>query len=77
MFFALMLVAGCAQAPPEDDTEGRTPNFVYSVVDPAGEGRIVIGDVDQDGKNDLVVHTWSTNRGVDSDGSVTWYRFPD
>jgi VCBS repeat protein len=76
-FAALMLLTGCATAPPEETAESRTPSFAYSVVDPEGEGRIVIGDVDQDGRNDLVVHTWSTNRGVDSDGSVTWYRYPD
>ena len=38
---------------------------------------MAIGDMDGDGKNDLVLHTWSTNRGVDSDGSVSWYRYPE
>jgi hypothetical protein len=40
-------------------------------------GRTAIGDVDGDGENDIVVHTWSSNRGIESDGSVTWYRNPD
>jgi len=65
-------------APEPEPVEKATPlTFEHSVVDPEGAGRIAIGDVDGDGKKDLVLHTWSTNRGVDSDGSVSWYRYPD
>jgi hypothetical protein len=52
------------------------PTFIPQKVDDIG-GRTAIGDIDGDGKNDIVVHTWSTRRGVDDNGSVTWYRYPD
>ena len=39
-------------------------------------GRTAIGDIDGDGKNDIVVHTWSSDRGLQSDGSVSWFQYP-
>ncbi|MEM8864542.1 MAG: VCBS repeat-containing protein [Planctomycetota bacterium] len=39
-------------------------------------GRTAIGDLDGDGLNDIVLHTWSSNRGLDNDGSITWLRAP-
>jgi hypothetical protein len=75
--FGFVSFIGCGPAPEAEVEAPNTPSFTYSEVDTEGEGRIAIGDIDKDGKNDLVVHTWSTNRGKDADGSVTWYRYPN
>ena len=48
-------------------------SFKYSNIAPVG-GRTAIGDVDGDGRNDIVVHTWSSRRGLDKDGRITWSR---
>lgn len=52
-------------------------DFEHVVVDENIGGRTAIGDVDGDGFNDIVVHTWSTDRGKQNDGKVGWYRYPD
>jgi len=56
--------------------------ILSGLLNPAAAGELSfscqeVGDIDGDGKNDIVVHTWASNRGVDSDGSVTWYAYPD
>ena len=50
--------------------------FEYEHVADIG-GRTAIGDVDGDGKNDIVVHTWSSDRGIGADGSISWYKYPN
>lgn len=77
-----LMTTGCRRAPeptsgPASEGDKAPLTFEYSVVDPDGDGRLAIGDVDGDGHNDLVLHTWSTDRGKGGDGSVTWYRYPD
>ncbi len=84
---ALVGVAGlpitaCTRAPepaPEPTPAESPPalQFEYSIIDAEAGGRLAIGDIDGDGQNDLALHTWSTNRGKDADGSVGWYRNPD
>ena len=58
----------------------RTPAlgaaFERKTIDPSNSGRIAIGDIDGDGQNDIVVHTWGTNRGHVGDGTLVWYRYP-
>jgi hypothetical protein len=79
--FALLLTSACTRAPepppPPLEEERLVLGFEESVVDAEGAGRLAIGDIDGDGQRDLVLHTWSTDRGKDSDGSVSWYRNPD
>lgn len=66
---ALLLVAGTTWA-------GERPPFESTAIAEAS-GRIAIGDIDNDSVNDLVLHTWSSNRGLDEDGSITWWRGPE
>ncbi|UCE47605.1 MAG: VCBS repeat-containing protein, partial [Phycisphaerales bacterium] len=51
--------------------------FDHVVVDKNIGGRTAIGDIDGDGFNDIVVHTWSSNRGKQNDGKIGWYRYPN
>jgi len=55
---------------------GEGLDFEYGVIDPNAMGRTAIGDIDGDGYNDVVVHTWGANRGQVSDGRLVWYRYP-
>jgi len=52
-------------------------NFEHVVIDKNIGGRTAIGDIDGDGFNDIVVHTWSTDRGKQNDGKVGWYKYPN
>ncbi len=51
-------------------------NFDLSVISQTAAGRTVIGDVDGDGFDDIVVHTWGSNRGLVNDGVLAWYKYP-
>jgi len=44
-------------------------NFEYDILDENNKGRVAIGDIDGNGKNDIAVHTWNT--------SITWYKYPN
>lgn len=63
----MTLSCGCA---------ARQLDFTHVVVDENIGGRAAIGDIDGDGYNDIAVHTWSNNRGVDNDGKIGWYKYP-
>lgn len=52
-------------------------DFEHVVIDETIGGRTAIGDIDGDGFNDIVVHTWSTDRGKQNDGKIGWYRYPE
>ena len=52
-------------------------NFEHVAIDKESGGRSAIGDVDGDGFNDIVLHTWASARGRGNDGRISWYRFPD
>ena len=47
----------------------KNPNFELNILDENNKGRIDIGDIDGDSKNDIVVHTWNT--------SIAWYKYPN
>jgi hypothetical protein len=51
--------------------------FESIVIDVQGKGRTTIGDMNMDGQNDIVVHTWGTDRGKVSDGVLAAYLYPD
>ena len=69
VFFTLIiLLCGC--------NEGVL-NFTHSVIDKSVGGRTAIGDIDGDGYNDIVVHTWSGKRGMENDGRISWYKYPN
>ena len=51
-------------------------DFERVVIDKNIGGRTAIGDIDGDGFNDIVVHTWSSDRGKQNDGKVGWYKYP-
>ena len=46
----------------------RAVDFERVVIDESIGGRTAIGDIDGDGFNDIVVHTWSSDRGKQNDG---------
>ena len=55
----------------------RGVDFEYVVIDESIGGRTAIGDIDGDGFNDIVVHTWSGDRGKQNDGKIGWYKYPN
>ncbi|UCD48506.1 MAG: VCBS repeat-containing protein [Phycisphaerales bacterium] len=63
----LALASGCV---------ARQFDFTRVVVDENLGGRTAIGDIDGDGYNDIAVHTWSANRGVENDGKISGYEYP-
>lgn len=52
-------------------------DFEHVVIDENIGGRTAIGDIDGDGFNDIVVHTWSSDRGKQNDGKIGWYKYPN
>jgi len=52
-------------------------DFEHVVIDKNIGGRTAIGDIDGDGFNDIIVHTWSTDRGKQNDGKIGWYKYPN
>lgn len=59
-----------------DGTVGAV-DFDHVIIDGNIGGRTAIGDIDGDGFNDIIVHTWSTDRGKQNDGRIGWYRYPN
>ena len=55
----------------------RGVDFEHVVIDKNIGGRTTIGDIDGDGFNDIVIHTWSSNRGKQNDGKIGWYKYPN
>ena len=55
----------------------RGVHFEHVVIDKSIGGRTAIGDIDGDGFNDIVVHTWSDDRGKQNNGKIGWYKYPD
>lgn len=53
------------------------PDFRHLSVDSELSGRVAIGDIDNDGYNDVVVHTWGDCRGFKADGGLYWYKYPN
>jgi len=68
MVIALILVMGGAAG---------AVDFEHVVIDENIGGRTAIGDIDGDGFNDIIVHTWSTGRGKQNDGKIGWYKYPN
>lgn len=56
---------------------GQYPNFTYNNIDTNNSGRMALADIDGDNLPDVVVHRWGSERGLNADGTLTWYRYPD
>mgnify|MGYP001823171547 CR=1 FL=1 len=67
MLSVAAVIAGC-ETPPSSDAPSQAP-FTYEEVDRAAAGRVAIGDIDGDGRNDIALHTWTEG--------IAWYRYPD
>lgn len=46
------------------------------IIDQNMEGRTAIGDINGDGKNDIVVHKWGVTRGASQGAELSWYEYP-
>ena len=55
----------------------RGVDFEHVVIDESIGGRTAIGDINGDGFNDIVVHTWSGDRGKQNNGKIGWYKYPN
>jgi hypothetical protein len=53
------------------------PDFQHLTVDGDISGRVAVGDIDNDGYNDVIVHTWGSCRGFHPDGNLYWYKYPE
>jgi hypothetical protein len=76
-------IAGLASPPPSPiptptpTGSGAAEPFSTVTVNSGDRGRTAIGDINNDGFNDIVVHEWGDNRGQTANGSLTWYQYPN
>ncbi|KPK85415.1 MAG: hypothetical protein AMS27_07385 [Bacteroides sp. SM23_62_1] len=70
IFIIISLLYGCI-------SQSKRPlEFVPEIIDNDAKGRTAIGDMDMDDYPDIVVHTWGTERGIISDGTLTVFLYP-
>ncbi len=82
MGFQVCFASSPAAKKSQDKTSGavlpsRLPDFHHSTVDSTISGRVAIGDIDNDGFNDVIVHTWGDCRGFQHNGGLYWYKYPN
>jgi hypothetical protein len=79
--FAITLITfattGAAGLNAQTVWESMPAAFSAEIVDSQRGGRIATGDLDGDGYRDIVIHTWGSQRGMEADGELIWYRYPD
>lgn len=66
----ILFLYGCVSQPK------RPLAFVSEIIDNNAMGRTAIGDIDMDDYPDIVIHTWGTDRGKVSDGTLTVFLYP-
>lgn len=71
-YYAVILVAVLYASAAYGD-----PDFMYNIIDSNNTGRVAPVDIDGDAMPDVVVHHWGSERGLNADGTLTWYRYPD
>jgi hypothetical protein len=70
LLLVILFLDGCISR------QERTLGFVSEIIDSNARGRTAIGDIDMDEYPDIVVHTWGSDRGKVSDGTLTVYLYP-
>lgn len=60
---------------PEDTSALTTSDFSISKINYVG--RVAVSDIDGDGKKDIVINEWGSNRSAQNNGTLKWFKNPN